>query len=203
MNMNPDEATLALWLDDELTGDDLAAVEAWALARPEQIAAREEIRLWRTTMSTALPGSEEPPYADFFNQRVLQGIRETTVKPEHVVRKSLGWKSWFAPLTACAGMALAFWIGTRTRSFPEVDVTGAPKAILIEPVVYTPESGVMAEWFTSTKASATVIVLNGVTAIPDSTDFSATALRPVVSETDHTAGIQSNPQPRQDNDRSW
>lgn len=201
--MNPDEATLALWLDDELTGDDLAAVEAWALGRPEQIAAREEIRLWRATMSRALPGSEEPPYADFFNQRVLQGIREISVKPIDSVRKSWGWKSWFPPLTACAGMALAFWIGTRTRSFPEVDVTGAPRAILVEPVVYTPENGVMAEWFTSTKASATVIVLNGVTAIPDSTDFSATACRAVIRETDYTAGIQSNPQPRQDDDRSW
>ena len=60
-----------------------------------------------------------------------------------------------------------------------------------------------AGWFASTKASATVIVLNGVTAIPDSTDFSATARRPVVCETDYTAGIQSNPQPREDNDRSW
>ena len=44
MNTNPDEAALALWLDDELTGEQLAAVEAWAAGQPEQLSAREEIR---------------------------------------------------------------------------------------------------------------------------------------------------------------
>ena len=43
MNMNPDEATLALWLDDELTGPEKAVVEAWASQHPDQLAAREEI----------------------------------------------------------------------------------------------------------------------------------------------------------------
>jgi len=61
MNTNPDEATLALWLDDELTGEQLAAVEAWAANQPEKIAAREGIRRWRATMAAAIPASEEPP----------------------------------------------------------------------------------------------------------------------------------------------
>ena len=61
MNMNPDETKLALWLDDELTGDELAAMDAWAADIPEQLAAREEIRSYRKTMAAALPASEEPP----------------------------------------------------------------------------------------------------------------------------------------------
>jgi hypothetical protein len=190
--MNPDEATLALWLDDELTGSELAAVEAWAKGQPEQLAAREEIRRWRETMATAFPASEEPPYPDFFNSRVLRSIREQTSKAEIPVRRA-SWKSWLMPATACAGMVLAFWVGKESQSVPEYDVSNAPRAIPVEPVVYTPESGVNAEWFASAKASATVIVLNGVSAIPDTMDFSETAAVPMDREIDSMADNNEEP----------
>lgn len=193
MNMNPDEATLALWLDDELTSSDHVAVEAWAEKHPDQIAAREQVRRWRATMAAAVPATEEPPYPDFFNNKVLQAIREQTPKVEVREKASFSWTSWLMPIAACAGMALTFWAGTKTSGVPEIDVAGAPKAIPVEPVVYTPETGVNAEWFASTKASAMVIVLNGVTAIPDSTDFSETVMIPMEREIDSTAGIEMEP----------
>ena len=47
-------------------------------------------------------------------------------------------------------MVLAFWMGTKTQSGPpEVVVAGAPRAIPVEPIVYTPERGVKADWFAS------------------------------------------------------
>ena len=187
MNMNPDEATLALWLDDELAGGDLAAVEAWVSGRPEQVTAREDVRRWRAMMAAAIPAAEEPPYPDFFNSRVLQSIREQAPKLELVPKKSFLRQSWLMPLAACAGMALAFWVGTKTHAPADFDVAGAPKAIPVEPVVYTPETGVKAEWFASTQASAMVVVLNGVAAIPDATDFSETAGVPMLREIDSTA----------------
>ena len=193
MNTNPDEATLALWLDDELTGAEQAAVEAWAMVRPEQLAAREEIRLWRATISAAIPATEEPPYPDFFNSKVLQAIREQAPKPAVPVTKPAFWKTWLMPMSACAGMALTFWVGTKTNSPPEYDVAGAPKAIPVEPVIYTPENGVNAELFASKEASATVVVLNGVTAIPDTTDFSATVYVPMDREIDSTAATEEDP----------
>lgn len=185
MNTNPDETSLALWLDDELTGENLAAVEAWAQSQPEQLAAREEIRKWRAMLTTAVPASEEPPYPEFFNSRIQQAIR---VAPP-AAKRSFHWNTWFMPLAACAGMVLAFWVGTKARpSVPDYDVAGAPKAIVVEPALYTPENGVGAEWFASTKAAANVIVLSGVAAIPDSTDFSATVMLPMEREIDSTAG---------------
>lgn len=193
MNMNPDEATLALWLDDELSGAELASVESWAKEHPEQLAAREEIRRWRATISTAIPASEEPPYPDFFNSRVLQAIREQTPKPVASEKKPFFWKSWLMPMAACAGMALTFWVGTKSNSTPEYDVAGAPRAIPVEPVLYTPETGVNAELFASKEASATVIVLNGVTAIPDATDFSETVYVPMDRDIDSTADIEVDP----------
>lgn len=193
MNTNPDEAALALWLDDELAGDDLAAVEAWAMTRPEQIAARGEIRRWRATVAAAIPAAEEPPHADFFNSRVLQAIRDSAPKAGISGKTPFSWKSWLIPTAACAGMALTFWAGTKSRSAPEYDVANAPRAIPVDPIVYTPEHGVNAEWFASARASATVVVLNGVAAIPDAMDFSATVDVPMDREIDSTAGIQMDP----------
>lgn len=185
MNTIPDETRLALWLDDELTGTDLAEMDAWAATRPEQLAAREELRSFRNMMAANLPASEEPPYPDFFLSRVNQGIRdlqaaEAPAKPAATVPF---WKSWIMPLAACAGMVLAFGIGKRSN-----DTAGTLTLVpSVSPVVYTPEEGVDAEWFASTGAGANVIVLQGVDAIPDSTDFSETVYVPTISESDRTA----------------
>ena len=111
MNTNPDETTLALWLDDELQGEELAAVNAWAQDYPEQLAAREEIRHWRATMASVLPASEEPPAAEFFNGRIAHAIRDIRVEdetPATVAKRRIAWRSVVMPLAACAGMALAF-----------------------------------------------------------------------------------------------
>jgi hypothetical protein len=193
MNMNPDEATLALWLDDELTGGELAAVEAWATHQPSQIAARDEIRKWRATMTAVMPASEQPPYPDFFNRRIIQAIQAEAPQAGKVTKKAFSWASWFMPLAACSGMVLAFFVGKKSQTVSPYDVANAPRAILVEPVVYTPENGVNAEWFTSSKASATVIVLSGVAAIPDTTDFSETASLSVEREIDSTAEIETQP----------
>ncbi len=185
MNTNPDEIRLALWLDDELTGTDLAEMDAWAATRPEQLAARDELRSFRSMIAANLPASEEPPYPDFFLSRVNQGIRdlqaaEAPAKPAAAVPF---WKSWLMPIAACAGMVLAFGIGKRSNEAPAA-LTVVPS---VAPVVYSPEEGVDAEWFASTSAGANVIVLEGVAAIPDSTDFSETVYVPTISESDRTA----------------
>lgn len=185
MNTNPDETRLALWLDDELTGADLAEMETWAAARPEQLAAREEIRSFRKMMSANLPASEEPPYPDFFLSRVNQGIRELQYaeKPAQPATVAPFWKSWLMPLAACAGMVLAFGVGKRSGEVPGSLAVVPPAS----PAVYTPEEGVDAEWFASTSAGANVIVLQGISAIPDSTDFTETVYVPTARESDRTA----------------
>lgn len=193
MNTNPDEATLALWLDDELTGRELDTVEAWAIHQPSQIAARNEIRQWRATVAAAMPAAEEPPYPDFFNSRILQAIKNQAPQADLATKKPFSWASWFMPLAACSGMALAFVIGKKSQTVVPYDVANAPRAIVVEPVIYTPENGVDAEWFASSKASATVIVLSGVTAIPDTTDFSQTAYVPSDREIDSTAENATEP----------
>jgi hypothetical protein len=174
MNTNPDDPRLAMWLDDELHGDDLAAFESRTDNLTELIAARAEVRRWRAVIASAVPATQEPPYPDFFNARVERAIRQPMAHP---ARQRKRW--WFLrqavlmPVAACAGMAFTFWLGHQSQPQSiEVVVEGAPRAIPVEPFVYVPETGVKAERFASAGAEATVIVLNGVAAIPDDTDFS-------------------------------
>lgn len=193
MNTNPDDPMLALWLDDELQGEDLAAFESRTGNLTEMIAARAEVRRWRALIAAAVPAAEDPPYPDFFNARVERAIRQPVAQPARVMKR--GWffrQAVLMPLAACAGMAFTFWLGLQTRpQTVEVVVEGAPRAIPVEPFVYVPETGVKAERFASAGAEATVIVLKGVAAIPDDTDFSKSTSRIDDRELDSTAGSDS------------
>ena len=195
MNTNPDETKLALWLDDELTGTELAEMNEWAAAHPEHLAAREELRKFRNTLAQNIPASEEPPYADFFLTRINQGIREleaVSAAPAQSGKISF-WKSWFMPLAACAGMEVAFTIGQRTAISPTPVTKQEDEKSITTPLVYAPEDGVIAEWVSAPENKANVILLKGVTAIPDSTDFSETVYVPTAKESDRTATLETEP----------
>ena len=76
MNTNPDETKLALWLEDELVGKELADFEALIAGREELHAQREEARLWRQMMSSEFSDPGDVPYPEFFNHRILRSIRD-------------------------------------------------------------------------------------------------------------------------------
>lgn len=188
MNTKPDDTTLALWLDDELEGEELTQVEAWASKHPEQLAAREEIRRWRQMISASLPASEEPPAADFFNERIQHAIREANHKIPAATHM-ISWHRLWMPIAACAGMALTFWLGMTTHNGKQQAPILAQAPLPTElPYIYTPEHGVDAKSFDS--AGATVIVLSGVDAIPDAIDFSETASSSTSHPIDSTAGLE-------------
>ena len=170
----PDEEMLALWVEDELDAASAATVEAWAASQPEWLTRREEARQVRSLLRAHLPASEEPPYADFFNSRISREIaREAAAAapaPASARRQAGSILRWFLPATAVAGMALCFWAGTRV-----VSSTPAPPPLAVGPVLYTPEDGVSADYFNSSSADAMVIVLDGVSAFPDSFELPDTA----------------------------
>ena len=60
----------------------LAAVVAHLAALDlDAVAAREELRRWKGMMAAALPASEEPPYAEFFNGRIRTAIHRQEKEP--------------------------------------------------------------------------------------------------------------------------
>ncbi len=189
MNAPPDDNTLTLWLDDELEGEQLARVDAWAAEHPEQLKAREQVREWRKLISSCLPAAEEPPAPEFFNERIHHAIRESAGKtqPISLSAKRNSSRILWMPLAACAGMILAFWLGAMVQ--PADSIPGA--SANSKPNLYIPEAGVDARWISSHDASATVIVLDGVSAIPDEVDFTAMALHRARREIDSTAASES------------
>jgi hypothetical protein len=196
MNTTPDELMLARWLDDDLEGAELEAMEAWAANRPDQLAARDEARHWREWMATSVPISVEPPYAEFFNHRIARAIRVGQEPPTPAVAAPASWRHFFLPLTACAGMVMAFLLGARMPTgHPEIDVAGAPRAIPVDLLPYTPDTDVEAEYFKSSAASAMVIVLNGVGAIPDSLELIQTVSAAEDREQDRPMATAPSPNP--------
>jgi hypothetical protein len=202
MNMPPDDAMLALWLEDELDGEDFAKVEAWAQSQPDQLAMRESARKWKAMISAGIPATEEPPYPDFFNARIARSISQQKVQqaPEAKPANSIPfWRKFALPLAAGVGMAFTFWLGIHSRSIPVVESIAemtAPGEMTqladasenLPPTVYTPENGVRAECFDSDAASATVVILEGLAAIPKETDLTRlTAATDAPREIDSTA----------------
>lgn len=185
MNTTPDEERLALWVEDELDATTQSAVDAWAATQPEWLERRELARQMKSLLRGALPATEEPPYAEFFNARIAREIEReaAAASPVTPVTPTVGspgklWR-WFLPATAVAGMALCFWAGTRVAPEPAMVHNPPPPAVPAPlPVLYTPEKGVKADYFASEPADAMVIVLDGVAAIPDSFEPPETASAP-------------------------
>lgn len=189
MNTNPTDEALALWVEDELHGEEAAAVDAWADRHPEWLSHRENARSVKALLKSALPSVEEPPYPDFFNTRISRAI--SAPRPAAVAPKTrpLEWFRWFMPAAAAAGMAFCFWAGMKMNpaSPGGTDMAGVVPVVSVpEPFLYVPEKGVKAAYFTSAVAAAGVIVLDGVPAIPDSFELPETAA--IREEAPATAG---------------
>ena len=183
MNTRPDDELLALWLEDELDPAGNAEVEAWIAEHEEWTAWRRETREWKQTLRHALPSEQTPPACEFFEARIQHIVREsphgadrparaTTPANTRKTRHRMPW----LPAAAAAGMALCFWGGTRfsnPAAAPAPAPTPAATPLAGAPILYTPEQGVEAQMFESENAHAMVIVLDGVTAIPDSAQITA------------------------------
>lgn len=167
MIKQPDETTLTLWIDGDLEGEELHRVEAWAQDHPELLAERDAIRAMNTSIRDNVPASVEPPYADFFNQRILRHIEDEQRKPAPArpARKNSGFWRWFAVPVAAAAMALCFYLGTRVSE--PTTITTPNNTIATVSTVYTPDGDVSSAMFRSEDAGATVIVLEGLADIPD------------------------------------
>ena len=187
MNTKTGEDMLARWLEDGLDGEERAAFEASLDDAGRWRECRESVRAWRREVASVLPADEEPLYPEFFNHRIRQAIASAGQEAAPTQRQSWiqRWRHLWMPAGALTGMALSFWLGMRSVP-PAANLAGnsapppAPpqvEEIFQLPAVYTPERGVDAERFTSDGASATVIVLEGLDAVPDAVDFGNTAAR--------------------------
>jgi len=163
MNTPPDETTLTLWMDGLLEGEELQHMEAWAQEHPELLAERDAIQALSQNIQQNIPKSIEPPYPDFFNQRIIAAIQEDTPVSEAQQSNGGFWR-WLAAPLAAGAMALCFYLGTQ---FTTGAANPVGKSIASSSTVYTPDNGVQADIFVNENQDATVIVIEGLTDIPD------------------------------------
>jgi anti-sigma factor RsiW len=187
-NQAPDEAMLTRWMDGELHAKELAEVESWAQDHPELIAQRDAVQVMRSEIRAKVPASVEPPYADFFNQRILRMIEdEAETSRARAAAPGAGWLAgklgkWLALPATAAAMALCFYLGTQVSQLSE---TAAPVAsIPANPTIYTPDGDIRANIFTSGNTGATVVVLEGLDNIPDDFDIVGGPASAGVGQTD-------------------
>ena len=154
--MKPDDQTLLLWMDDELSSAEQATVEAWSLENPEWLEKRQSLRDWRASLQSVFAAELEPPYVDFFHAKLQRSLEQQSVK---ITPTSIPfWRRFAMPIAAAAAIAVAFFLGRHTGVVPH------PAQNI---VTYTPEEGVHAEYFVESPSEGTVIVLNGVADISD------------------------------------
>ncbi|MGB2402120.1 MAG: anti-sigma factor family protein [Akkermansiaceae bacterium] len=167
----PDPAELTLWIDGELNGDDLARVESWAKNHPEYLVERDAVRAMKSEIRSTIPASVEPPYADFFNQRIMRTIEDGSANASEqrttagfaLIAGKLG--KWLALPATAAAMLICFYIGTQVNQ-----VTAPPSPVVkvsAKPTIYMPDGNVRANIFSPANNAATVIVLEGLEDIPD------------------------------------
>lgn len=175
MKTKPDDITLTRWMDGELEGEELCQMESWAREHPELLAERDAVQALSADLREHVASSEEPPYPEFFNQKILRAIEEeqavsspTTVEATAEEKGMRGFWQWLtAPVAipmAMAAMALCFYLGTQMGSEPKF-ITDSTVAAVKEATVYTPDGEVSANIYNSDKA--TVIVLEGLEDMPD------------------------------------
>ena len=177
-NQAPSEEQLTRWMDDELEGDELARMEAWAQDHPEFQAERDAVKAMRSDIRANIPASVEPPYSEFFNQRILRAIEnDQLAASKNQAQEGSHWMAWLlnnkwmALPTAAAAMAMCFYLGMQVNDRPQELAPMA--AMLTKPVIYTPDGDIKAEVFSSTDNGATVIVLDGLDDIPDELEIAS------------------------------
>lgn len=181
--MTPNDELMAQWLDDELSGAEAQRIDAWAAGQPDVLARRAELRAWKARMQASLAAEVEPPYAEFFNQRILRTIERELAADAPAAQPSgaparLAWWRWLAVPGMAAAMALCFWGGTRVSQPVQVTVVASPKVDAMPLLVYTPYQGVTAEVLKTPEDDDTVIVLQGLDELPASIEMPDNAALP-------------------------
>lgn len=181
MNPNRDEQLLARWLDGEMDADERASFDARLKTDSALRAEAESLQSLRAAFQEGFPRIAEVPHADFFNSQIqdrIAEIRRSEAKPLPAAQSSgYSWVSLLRPwilgagAAACALIALLQWPASK----------GAVSATLVLST-YAPNATVKANTFHSDDANATVLMLDGLDAVP--ADKKVVGFRVHHSETD-------------------
>ena len=168
MNDDRKEELLTRWMDDKLSGEELAELDPILSEYPELHEEREEYLRLQKELREAIPMEADPPYPDFFNSHLERQIRELDQAQEQAApRRSVGaldrMKIWWMAPAGTAAVVMAFLLGMKSAQ-PDlenvmINATGSE--------VYSPLASVSTEVILDEDSEATLLVVEGLDPLSD------------------------------------
>lgn len=160
----PDDQLLGRWLDGELSPEERARFEAMMAADPSLREEAESMKKMSAAIRAHVTLERPVPHADFFNSQIQESIAAelaAEARSKGGASAKASWLDWFRSPWALAGaaavLAVGFFVWSPSGS------SGSQTQILSW---YAPSTTVKATAFHSNDANATVLMLDGLEAIP-------------------------------------
>jgi hypothetical protein len=161
-----DNHDLSRWLDGEMNDTEHAALEEQLKLDPVLAKEAKELRALSATLRSHLPAEMKMPHADFFNSQIQVRIAQMEAEETRLKQPtSTGWRNllqWLRQPWLAAASALALAVFSFVLFRP---ASGDPTTSTILSS-YTPNTQVRAHTFHDEAASATVLMLDGLDAVP-------------------------------------
>lgn len=156
----PDDQLLGRWLDGELTADERPRFEAMMAADPDLKREAESMKQMGDLLRAHVPLERELPHADFFNSQIQERIAADQRAEERAKGEpaSASWFSWLRTPWSLAAVAAVLTVGFFVLQ------EGKPQTQILS--LYAPNPAIHATSYHSSSANATVLMLDGLDAIP-------------------------------------
>ena len=166
MKTPPDETQIVRFLDSEMDVAEKSAFEASLAADPELRAEIESLAQLGDTLRKSMPEGRAVPHADFFNSQIQVRIAQEQMDRAREFRTpaaSSGWLGWLrTPWFAAAATAVVALVAFAAWENRGVSVSGSSLVLS----TYVPNPNVQARAFHDDGANATVLLLDGLAAVP-------------------------------------
>jgi hypothetical protein len=164
----PDDQLLGRWLDGELTPDETARFEALMAADPALREEAQSMKKMGEAIRAHVTMEREVPHADFFNSQIMESIAadqqaEQRAKSGSKATAAAGsWLDWLRAPWIYAGAAAVLIAGFFLVQNQPTSTGGRTQILSL----YAPSASVKATASYNTDADATVLMLDGLEAIP-------------------------------------
>ena len=161
MKTPPDDQLLARWLDNELSPAERTRFEAMLAADPALRAEAESMKQLGEALRANVEFEREVPHADFFNSQIQEAItadQRAQARGRGRAAGAASWLDWLRSPLTLAGAAAVVLLGVflLRRDGPHTQILS----------LYAPNTAVVAAVSYHDDAQATVLLLEGLEAIP-------------------------------------
>jgi anti-sigma-K factor RskA len=160
MKTPSEDHDLIRFLDGEMNDAERASFEARMAADPMLKSEVQMMQRMSADLRTHLPAEMPVPYADFFNSQIQ--VRIAQEEPIALPSTRASWLDWLripTLMTAAAAVAIGGFMIAQKQTAP---VSGNS----VVHSIYVPNPAVQARSYHSEEAQATVLILEGVEAMP-------------------------------------